>query len=379
MPRRRASREGTVFKLPDGRWAAVLELPRHPNGKRNRRKKEAQTQAEAQQLLKQMRRDLDQFGQLPETSRTVNQTLDDYVDQVLKPKESGKSTNIRSEGFCGAISAFFGDRKTADLSVVDVDSFLRAFAGGQANASGRPIGRDYVKRARAYLINALKNDMRLGYINRNVAELSVLPTTTRGKAAKRALTVEEWRKLYDAATGVAKLSIDLSGRHGLRPQEARSIRWSDLDLDLAVVSVVNQFDSDDEFVAPKTSDSARTIKLHPETVELLAHWRTTQDTLRRRAGKSWTERELVLTTKFGTAIRQENNRRSLRALCQRLGINPITPYELRHTAITHQVDDMGSAGPVADWAGTSEAMIRRHYRHNLREVSPLDPMDYMDT
>jgi hypothetical protein len=31
---------------------------------------------------------------------------------------------------------------------------------------------------------------------------------------------------------------------------------------------------------------------------------------------------------------------------------------------------------VADWAGTSERMIYKHYRHKLREVVEVDPLDY---
>ncbi len=376
MAGRRAGGEGTVFQLPDGRWAAALELPRHPNGKRNRRKREARTQAEAQALLKQMRRDIDDFGSLPMLGRKIGETLDDYVDHVLKPKGSRWKTAARAESFSTAILGYFGDRKTADLTVRDCDTFLVAFANGQANASGEPVGRDYVRRARSYMIAALLNDMRLGYINRNVAELSVLPKTSKTTRQRRALTVDEWRKMYEAANQTTRLSIDLSGRHGLRPQEARSIRWSDIDLDRGTLSVVTQFDSHDEFVDPKTVDSTRTIELHPETVEDLQGWGKVQGRQRQKAGDRWTERDLVVTTRNGTAISQENYRRSLRTLCDKLDIARITPYELRHTAITHQVDRNGSAGTVADWAGTSEAMIRKHYRHKLREVIRLEPPDY---
>lgn len=377
MAKRRSSSEGTVFRLPDGRWAAVIELPRHPSGNRNRRKRETSTKAEAQALLKQMRRDLDDFGALPKLGRTMNQSLDDYTKHVLDAQRSGWSTNARNDGFAGAVSGYLGDRKTANLTVHDIDAFLVAFASGRANASGRPVGRDYVKRARGYLINVLRNEMRLGYVNRNVAELCVLLTTTKQKATKRALTVDEWRKLYDAAKSATKLSIDLSGRQGLRPQEARSLRWSAVDLDQGTVSVINQFDSDDEFVDPKTTDSARTIRLHSEAADLLTGWQHTQTAMRRRAGD---------LDRAGPhhhyPVRHGDSTRELPALTPR----PMHParrrsdhaYELRHTAITYQVDTVGSAGPVADWAGTSEAMIRRHYRHALREVLPLPPPSFAE-
>lgn len=59
-----------------------------------------------------------------------------------------------------------------------------------------------------------------------------------------------------------------------------------------------------------------------------------------------------------------------------LGIEPpITPYELRHTAISRQADAGRSAWEIADWAETSEAMISRTYRHRLRRVANLTPVD----
>jgi len=49
-------------------------------------------------------------------------------------------------------------------------------------------------------------------------------------------------------------------------------------------------------------------------------------------GNSAEKLDQTLRTSVGTAIRQENYRRSLRELCERVGVDLITPYELRHTA-----------------------------------------------
>ncbi len=51
------------------------------------------------------------------------------------------------------------------------------------------------------------------------------------------------------------------------------------------------------------------------------------------------------------------------------------PYELRHTAISHQADRGRSSWEIADWAGTSERMISDVYRHQLTQVSALTPCD----
>lgn len=91
---------------------------------------------------------------------------------------------------------------------------------------------------------------------------------------------------------------------------------------------------------------------------------------------SFASGEATIATRWGTAINKDNYKRSIRLACQRAGIDEITPYELRHTAIAHRVDAVGSAAPVADWAGTGELMIWKHYRHKLRVVR-LPPPDYV--
>ena len=81
----------------------------------------------------------------------------------------------------------------------------------------------------------------------------------------------------------------------------------------------------------------------------------------------------MIATRFGTSVNQSNHRRSVRELAERIGLGDLTPCELRHTAITHQVEAGHSASAVADSAGTSERMIYLHYRHRLREVVDLGP------
>lgn len=373
---RRPAAEGTVFQLADGRWAAVIDLPRHPSGKRNRRKRERSTKAEALIELKAMRREIDDHGRLTRSDRRISQTLHDYQKGVLIPKRKGKGLSADQRAIHQALDVHLGGRRLDKLTVLECDQFLAAFACGDASISGRPVGRDYVRRARAYLTNAIHNDMRLGYANRNVADLAAMPEVTSEPRPRRALTVAEWRSLRAHAHGALRVAVDISGRHGLRPQETRSVRWPDIDLDRQTLSVVTQFDSTDEFVDPKTVDSTRTIELHPEAIQMLRLWLDEQELLRQRAGDRWQDRDLVITTRYGTAINKDNYKRSIQRLCRSARIPTITPYELRHTAITHQVDAVGSAAPVADWAGTSELMIWKHYRHKLRDVVRLAPPEY---
>lgn len=375
MANRRASGEGSVFQTANGRWAAMIELPRTPDGRRQRRLRRARTRTGAQRLLREMRAELEDFGHIPSTERKVSEMVDDYVRQVRAPSGRSRTVVVRDDLFASTIRAFFGDRSVPKVTVQDCDAFLAAFLGGELTSRGRPVSRAYTRRARSFLAGAFKNDIRRGLATRNPAKVAVIPRTSATNRSKRALTADEWRRLYDLAEGAVKVGVDLGGRHGLRPQEVRAVTWGQIDLDEQTISIVTQFDSDDDFADPKTRKSTRTIRLHPESVELLRVWRQDQTTLQAKAGDRWSDRDLVVATRWGTAIDQNNHRRSIRELGRRLELGDLTPYELRHTAITHQIEAGHPASVVSDWAGTSERMIYQHYRHQLREVVDLNPPD----
>ena len=126
----------------------------------------------------------------------------------------------------------------------------------------------------------------------------------------------------------------------------------------------------------KAHNAARTIPLDETTIERLKLWFQEVDGMRNHAGQAWTETGVVAASAFGTVVDRHSFARSLRLLCRKLEIEPaISPYELRHTAISLQADAGRSSWEIADWAGTSEAMVSRIYRHRLRRVAGLWPAD----
>ncbi len=82
----------------------------------------------------------------------------------------------------------------------------------------------------------------------------------------------------------------------------------------------------------------------------------------------------MVTTRNGRPYDGSNLRKSLAIRCRRAGLDEYLPYELRHTAITFQLDQGAEIWEVADWAGTSERMIEVIYRHRTSRVSRLEPL-----
>lgn len=376
---RRSQGEGSIHRTERGGWRAVYELPRGPDGKRRRKKRRAATRAEAQRLLREMRDEYESTGRMVDRQRLITTTMDDYLGS-RRADGLTKSSIDREARFCAMISDYFGMRPTSSLSVEDCDRLLLDVSLGLPDQAGRPtrplVGRDHLRRIRSTLRRALRNDVRLGLINSNVADLAELPADTGTRHRQRALTVSELSDLLDAAEGTVAVLIDLIGRHGLRPAEARALTWDCVDLDAATLKVKAQIGSTNQFAPPKTQRALRTIRLHRGAVEQIRQAGKHEADKRQAAGPAWVDLSLVASSDNGTPVDRNNFARSLRQVCELAGVSPsVTPYELRHTAITHQCERGFHAWQVADWAGTSEKMIYMHYRHLLTEVIDLPPVD----
>ncbi len=195
---------------------------------------------------------------------------------------------------------------------------------------------------------------------------------------RRALSSDELIRLIDASTGIGRIPIDLSSRHGLRPAEARALRWSRVNFDKLTARIDVQINRDNQLVKVKTKRSFRTIRVDPVTINRLADWRGKQEAAEQAVGIAWAGNELglVATTALGTPVNQRNVHRTIAIASRKAAIDPaVSGYDLRHTTITFQIEKETPVHRVADWAGTSERMIWDVYRHLLRDVTDVGPSD----
>jgi integrase len=374
---RRSPGDGAIERAGNG-WRAVVELPAGPDGRRRRKKRRARTKTEATHLLREMQREFHTSGRFDDGQRTVADAVADYL-QVRANRGLAESTVELDRWMASVIVGSLGRRRTVALTVQDCDRFLDAASSGDLVIAGnprQPIRRTALRRVRSTLVGSLRNEMRLGLLNRNVAELSVLPADSSTGKGRRALTIDELHRLCAAARGATSILVDLVGRNGLRPAEARAVRWSNVDLVELLLMVDSQMAGNDTFTKPKTRKAYRTIRIDETTARKLADWRAVQADQRSYAGPAWHDLDVVAAAASGRPIQRNNFRRSIVSLCHRIGIDPpIAPYELRHTAISIQAEAGHSAWQIADWAGTSERMITEVYRHKLSSVAPLGPVE----
>lgn len=122
---------------------------------------------------------------------------------------------------------------------------------------------------------------------------------------------------------------------GLRQGECVGLRWEDVDLEAARLTVVRQITRTNEHVEtegdPKTRRSRRSLLLPHVCVDQLERHREQQE-IEHRETPPWDDRGLVWLSEAGTALTPSNLRRLLRRQCELAGVRQVTFHTLRHSA-----------------------------------------------
>ncbi|MFI9836284.1 tyrosine-type recombinase/integrase [Nonomuraea sp. NPDC051941] len=241
------------------------------------------------------------------------------------------------------------------LSSRDVNGLLAALAS-RPSPTGRRLSPATVVRIHATLRTALNAAVRARLIPVNPANGAELPRprrphpvvwtagrTARWQQAGERPAVAVWTDQQLAAflTGVAQDRLYaawwLAALRGLRRGELAGLRWTDVDVQAAELTVAQQrVHADGQVVVgpPKSAASCRVVALDAETVRVLRRHRERQEELSARAGTRWRESGYVFTTATGAALRPDYLTGRFRRLVTASGQPPIRLHDLRHGAAT---------------------------------------------
>lgn len=261
--------------------------------------------------------------------------------------------------------AELGKRGAVDLRVEDVERAL-----------GRLAQRGHLSRAslvklRSVLNQAMAWAVRRGTIGRNPVDGAELPAGAAPTRQRRALTAEQVRMLVDAlaehprrAMYVAMVTV------GIRPGEASALCADAVDIDRATVTIRRAVHL--ERSRPHLADALKTRSSH-RTIGLPA---LAADAFRTHlAATGAVGTDLLFPGDDGGPLWPSTVRTELAELGERIGVGPIRPNELRHTAATLLVDHL-PLHQVADILGhTSTRMLDQTYRHRPAVVRGADVLD----
>jgi integrase len=205
------------------------------------------------------------------------------------------------------------------------------------------------------LSQALAHAVKTGVLFRNPAE-QVKPPRPQGREIA-ILSKAEVATVLQAA-GSLYLPVLVAVTTGMRRGELLGLRWSDIDLKAAKLTVnqsLERLNGKTVFKSPKTKTSRRTITLPALTVEALTKHRAAQAAERLRLGLG--KPELVFAHADGSPFDPVTLTQAFGRLVQKTGVRRITFHGLRHTHISHQLMDGVHIKVVSERAGHAKITI----------------------
>jgi integrase len=249
----------------------------------------------------------------------------------------------------------------------------KAAAAARTSASDQRLSANRVRDVHVILSGALGMAARWGWIPFNPA-LVVRPAGGKGNS-RPVPTPAQVRELFAALTEEPDFAVflRLSTTAGLRPSEVCALRWLDLDVDTATVtingSIVTAKGLPQKYARkdPKSVHGERLLALDAATVELLRAHRARCEQLAERLGGRLDQAYVFARTPDGrTPWRPDTVSKRFTALVRRLG-HDYTLYGLRHFMAT-QLGAVAEAGTVRERMGHGSLAVTSGYMHRVSEA-----------
>ncbi len=229
------------------------------------------------------------------------------------------------------------------MTLEDMDSFLKV-------QQERSVGRTTANRRAGLLRTALNHAVRWGLLSVN--PLASMRLASQPRQTPEPPTLHEAQLIFNAASEHVKRVVLLGLATGARigPSELFRLRWSDVDLEHAVLRMPQ--------AAKGARAEGRAVPIRQDILGQLRAW-ADQDAA--------TQCPWVVHYK-GKPVRTISH--AWHKALQRAGIERrIRPYDLRHAFASHALDAGADLKSVADIMGhADEAMIVRFYRHTNPET-----------
>jgi integrase len=330
--------KGHLRERSPGHWAIVIDVRDAQTGRRKRRwhsfaGTKRQAQVEAARLISELRN-----GTAVEPSRvTVAQFLDQwlgYIEPQVAPRTHERYGEIVRTYLVPALGTTLLTKMQAMMISA---AYAGMLSGGRRRRNGGLSPRS-VHHCHRILSQALQQAVRWRMISRNPCNDVDPPRVER-----RALKVWDIATMAQALECARSFRIFmpmlLAGMLGLRRGEIAALRWAQVDLDRAQVSVVESFEQTRLGVrlkAPK-SGRGRKVALPTKVVAELRAWRTKQAQELLRLGIRLNDDCFVCAGEDGQPIQPQSLTHAWHRFLARANLPRLRFHDLRHSHATHML------------------------------------------
>ncbi|MGW6481203.1 tyrosine-type recombinase/integrase [Streptomyces sp. NPDC055059] len=302
-------------------------------------------------------------------------TVDEWLDEWLARKaEDLEETTIYSYTVTlDRVRGNLGHIRLQDLTPDDVEGWMTwalregRVRGGKAGAG---LGVISVEMSLARLRDALERAVKQNLVAVNVAREVAIPRTAR-KAERRTKvevqpwTVEEVHAFVLAAQEQRLYAPLLLSLMGLRPAEVCGLRWSDIDLDKATLTIVNTrtlmgyktvVEKDTKSVAGE-----RQLPLPALVSEAMKRFRAVQSAEELAAGEAYGTGGYVFVDELGRALDGKHLREWAYKVMAGNGLRRVRLYDARASCFTYLANNGVPDHLLALWAGHTDVRTTKRW------------------
>lgn len=344
----------------DSGWTGAISLGRYPNGKRHRLKRKASSEQALMRKLVQAVDDL-QRGVRSDRNYTVERAVADFLAQLEKRGRAPSTLEAYRGLAANHLVPQLGHCRVASLNADHVEAWLHDRSECLTSSS--------LGIVHGLLRRSLRRAERHDKVGRNVAALVDTPKGLAGRRS-RSMSVETASMLLvEVVHGEHRLGayVALGLLTGLRTEELRALRWSDVDLVAHAVFVTTSARHTGD---TKTPGSRRGVALPDVAVRVLRDHRVRQEREMVDAGARYRDHDLVFCGPAGEPLTRHQVRSDFRRITVAAGLGTVwTPRELRHTFVSILSYRGVTIEQISDLVGhKSTEVTQRVYRHQLAPV-----------
>jgi integrase len=286
------------------------------------------------------------------------QTVRQYGERVFMPAKTITMSENSRASFQSALNTWIypaiGEKKLPDVSPADLSALLLDIqAKGRAHAT--------VIKCYTVLHNMFKMAYLADAIPRNPMDKVARPVPRKDEIREitaQALTVDELRavlKGLEAEPLKWRALVHLLIDTGMRRGEACGLQWTDVDLEVHVVTIRRNLCYTPQrgvYLDTPKSGKVRDVDFGPETASLL------------EALRGQSIGEYVFTKDNGEPMHPQSPTRYLKKFSRRFGFPDLHPHKLRHTFASIAITAGADVASVSEALGHSDkAVTLRMYTH----------------
>jgi len=311
-----------------------------PTGRRVQRSKGGfRTRAEAQRHLTHTLNSLQTGSYVEPSNDTVNAYLTSQWLPAIQASVRPSSLYSYRRNIELHVLPTLGGVRLQQLTADRLNTLYAELLRSGNRGRGGGLSPKTVRYIHTILHKALKDAVRWGRVPRNVASDAEPPKLSAGgKNEMRTWTAEQLREfLLFTSSDRLSAAFLLAGTTGMRRGEVLGLRWSDVDLERASLTVRRSLITVayvPQFSEPKTRRSVRVIQLDPVTVKALRVHKAKQAEERLAWGVAYLSTGLVFARENGALIHPERFTQLFDLHVKNSKLDRIRLHDLRHTHAT---------------------------------------------